>query len=98
MPYSAVMTQLKENFGYTDAGLEEFAVKTKKELLDVYEQMQLCRLFENACNQVSPFFPPLPPLFFYLSIRTTLTPRSNTWPARSVVLCTSTTARRASRR
>ena len=43
--------QLKHHFELTDAKISEYENVSKADLVKSYEMMQLCRLFENACNQ-----------------------------------------------
>lgn len=46
-----VKHQLKHHFELTDAKIAEYENVSKADLVKSYEMMQLCRLFENACNQ-----------------------------------------------
>lgn len=43
--------QLKHHFDLDDAKIASFENLSKEDLMKGYEMMQLCRLFENACNQ-----------------------------------------------
>jgi len=49
--WDQVKHQLKHHFDMDDASIAKFDKLNKEELLKGYEMMQLCRLFENACNQ-----------------------------------------------
>lgn len=49
--WDEIKTQLSENFGMTDAELGKYDTISKEDTLAAYEMMQLCRNFENACNQ-----------------------------------------------
>ena len=40
-----------EDFGYSSSDIAKYDVISKEDLLKGYETMQLCRQFENACNQ-----------------------------------------------
>ena len=46
-----IKNQLKNNFMLDDAKISTFETMSKADLVKGYEMMQLCRLFENACNQ-----------------------------------------------
>ena len=46
-----IKNQLKNNFLLDDAKISTFETMSKADLVKGYEMMQLCRLFENACNQ-----------------------------------------------
>ena len=46
-----IKSQLKNNFQLDDAKIATFETMSKADLVKGYEMMQLCRLFENACNQ-----------------------------------------------
>ena len=43
--------QLQNQFYLDDSKIASFETVSKEDLLKGYEMMQLCRLFENACNQ-----------------------------------------------
>ncbi len=49
--WSELKESLKNNFCYNTDELSSYESLTKEELAKAYRTMQLCRLFENACNQ-----------------------------------------------
>ncbi len=51
LSWKDIESQLKENFGMSDSDISACKDLSKEELLKAYEDMQLARLFENACNQ-----------------------------------------------
>eukprot|EP01041_Mallomonas_annulata_P003157 gene3157-6221_t len=51
IPWSDARSRLIQNFGYTEEQMTKYDVIDKKDILKGYETMQLCRQFENACNQ-----------------------------------------------
>lgn len=50
-PWEKLKDDLQSNFGMTKAEVAKYDTIEKEKLLDAYEMMQLCRLFETACNQ-----------------------------------------------
>jgi len=53
MPWGSIKDQLIESFGYSPEEVDEYDnnVENKDVLMKMYRSMQLCRGFENACNQ-----------------------------------------------
>ena len=51
LAWEDVKHQLKHHFELDDAKIAEYESVSKEDLVKGYEMMQLCRLFENACNQ-----------------------------------------------
>jgi len=53
LTWSKIAEQLKANFGYTASEVDSYNVldTDKAALLKLYKHLQLCRGFENACNQ-----------------------------------------------
>jgi len=53
MNWEKISDQLTSSFGYTAAEVESYNVldSDKEALLKLYKHLQLCRGFENACNQ-----------------------------------------------
>merc|ERR1719310_1125350 len=49
--WSNLRARLEVEFGITDEQLKKYDDISKEDLLNAYEMMQLCRQFENACNQ-----------------------------------------------
>ena len=49
--WNDVKVQLKQAFKMGEADINKYDKLNKEELMKGYEMMQLCRLFENACNQ-----------------------------------------------
>ena len=50
-PWEDAQTVLKSEFKTSEEDLKTFGELTKEELENAYEMMQLCRDFENECNQ-----------------------------------------------
>jgi len=50
-PWEEAQKVLKSEFGTSDEDLKKFGELSKEELGSAYEMMQLCRDFENECNQ-----------------------------------------------
>ena len=46
-----IKTQLSKNFGMSPSETSKYDNLNKEDMLKGYEMMQLCRLFETACNQ-----------------------------------------------
>jgi len=51
IPWNDVRSLLSTKFGIEESKLSEYDIIPKADLLNAYEMMQLCRQFENACNQ-----------------------------------------------
>jgi 2-oxoisovalerate dehydrogenase E1 component len=51
IPWDEIKNQLSENFGLSHSDLSKYDSIPKEDMLKGYETMQLCRNFENACNQ-----------------------------------------------
>ena len=49
--WSNLRAKLELEFGMSEEKLAEFDAIAPEDLLKAYETMQLCRQFENACNQ-----------------------------------------------
>ena len=49
--WSNLRARLEVEFGFSDADLKKFDTIEKDDFSKAYEMMQLCRQFENACNQ-----------------------------------------------
>ena len=49
--WELVRQQLLSNFGLSALDLNKYEELSKEDMKKSYEMMQLCRLFENACNQ-----------------------------------------------
>jgi len=49
--WSNLRARLEIEFGVPEDKLKQYDVVSKEDLLKAYEHMQLCRQFENACNQ-----------------------------------------------
>lgn len=50
-PWEKIKDDLQANFGLTAEETGKYDAIEKEKMLDAYEMMQLCRLFETACNQ-----------------------------------------------
>mmetsp|Transcript_19290 Transcript_19290/g.54843 ORF Transcript_19290/g.54843 Transcript_19290/m.54843 type:complete len:795 (+) Transcript_19290:35-2419(+) len=51
LDWSNLRARLEVEFGFTEEELSKYDAIQKDDLLKAYEMMQLCRQFENACNQ-----------------------------------------------
>lgn len=51
LAWTNVRDQIRERFGYSDQDMIKYDTMTKEDMLGAYEVMQLCRIFENSCNQ-----------------------------------------------
>jgi len=49
--WSNLRARLELEFKFTDEELKKYDALEKESVIDAYEMMQLCRQFENACNQ-----------------------------------------------
>lgn len=49
--WDAIRDQLVDNFGMNKGDVKKYEQLSKDQKRNGYEMMQLCRLFENACNQ-----------------------------------------------
>lgn len=49
--WSALKKEFSKNFGVPESALNKYDNVEKSALMDGYEMMQLCRIFENSCNQ-----------------------------------------------
>lgn len=49
--WDAIRDQLIDNFGLNKGDVKKYEQLSKDQKRNAYEMMQLCRLFENACNQ-----------------------------------------------
>ena len=49
--FSNLRARLEVEFGFTDEQLKQYDTLSKEDVTKAYEMMQLCRQFENACNQ-----------------------------------------------
>ena len=49
--WSNLRARLEVEFGYSDEQLKKYDAVSGEDALKAYEMMQLCRNFENACNQ-----------------------------------------------
>lgn len=49
--WDAIRDQLIESFGMNKSDVKKYEQMSKDQKRNAYEMMQLCRLFENACNQ-----------------------------------------------
>ena len=54
----APKARLEVEFGISDEELKQYDEVSDERMLEAYEMMQLCRQFENACNQAYMQGPP----------------------------------------